>query len=294
MAETVVDALEMIDVEDQHRHRTSRARLAFDHAGAGFGETTAIEHAGQRIHRGCRLVGSHRALRHQHEDHEHGADRIEHELDREQRDPDAGGKFAVGRMQQVAQQDRQHQHETVQHRHHDRRPVPLQSLAPFRPQFGGGQRRIERDDACADRGPERRFLRVERRDRSDPRYRAQDKAGQVRRAAVEHACGIPDHAASDEADRVECQRKHLTERAAGKRPQRHRGRAEQIGIAPPFQGRIVLLVAEEQQHQPEQGRDHGGDEIKCNAIERHRSSRVFDAAHPRKNPDQVCALSTSV
>jgi hypothetical protein len=53
------------------------------------------------------------------------------------------------------------------------------------------------------------------------------------------------------------------------------------------------VLAEEQQHEPEQGRDHGGDAIQCNAVERHRPFLSFDAAHPRKTPDRVWALSTS-
>ena len=87
---------------------------------AGLGKAAAIEHAGQGIDRRRGLVRGHRALGHQHEDDEHGADRIEHELDGEYGHPDAAGELAVVRMQQVAEQDRQHQHEAVHDRHHDR------------------------------------------------------------------------------------------------------------------------------------------------------------------------------
>src|SRR6185312_4504924 len=52
-------------------------------------------------------------------------------------------------------------------------------------------------------------------------------------------------------------------------PDRHRRRADQIGAAPPFQRGIALLPAEKQQHGPEQRRDHGRDDIKRDAVERH-------------------------
>ena len=54
----------------------------------------------------------------------------------------------------------------------------------------------------------------------------------------------------------------LAEHAAGERPQRDRGGAEQIGGSPPFQRRDFFLPAEEQQHGSQHGRDHGGNEIK--------------------------------
>ena len=102
--------------------------------------------------------------------------------------------------------------------------------------------------------------------------RAEHQSRQIGLAAVEHARRVPDHAAGHEADRVQRQRKHLAERGAGQRPERDRGGAEQIGGAPPFQRRDVLLPAEKQQHGSQHRRDHGGNEIKRGGIERHGST----------------------
>ena len=53
----------------------------------------------------------------------------------------------------------------------------------------------------------------------------------------------------------------LAELRAADGPDRHRGCAEQIGRPPPFQGRDVLLLAEEHQHGPEHACDHRGKQI---------------------------------
>ena len=187
-------------------------------------------------------------------------------------------------MQEIAEQNRQHQHETVQHRHHDRRPAPLQRPAPVRPQFGGGQRRINSDDAGADCHAHRGGFRRQRHDGGDPGDRAQNQPRQIRLAAVEDARSVPDHAARHEADGVECQRKHLAERAGGERPQRDRCCAKQIGRAPPFQRRDVFLLAEKQQHGSQHGRNHSGNEIQRGNIKRHGPPEVCDARACRRAP----------
>src|SRR5690349_6753139 len=48
VTEAVVDALEMVDIEDQHRDGAAGHGLLLDHARAGLGKTAAVEHAGQR------------------------------------------------------------------------------------------------------------------------------------------------------------------------------------------------------------------------------------------------------
>src|SRR5882757_1498357 len=105
MAETVVDRLEMVEVEDQHRYRTAGVRLTLYHPRRRLRKTTAIEHAGQRVRRRRRLVRGYHALRHQHEDDEYGGDGIKHELDGEHRHPDAAGESIVVRPQQAAKQE---------------------------------------------------------------------------------------------------------------------------------------------------------------------------------------------
>ena len=117
----------------------------------------------------------------------------------------------------VAEQDRQHQHAAVQDRHHDRRPALLHASAPLGPQFGCGQRRIDRDDAGADASCAARMHPWQRHDGGDPGDRARAASpGQIGLAAVEHARGIPDHAAGHEADRIQRQRQRVAERAAGR------------------------------------------------------------------------------
>ena len=187
-------------------------RLALDHPRRRLGKSAAIEHARQRIHRGRGLVHRHRALRHQHEDDEHGADRIEHELDREDRHPDAAAERLVLRAQEVAEQDRQHQHHAMQHRHHDRGPALLQRPSPLGPQFRRRQRRIDRDNAGADRHAQRGRLRRQRHDGRDPGDRAEHEPGPVGIAAMKHPRRVPDHAAGDEAGRVQRQREHPAKR----------------------------------------------------------------------------------
>ncbi len=55
MAMHVVDRLEMVEVEHQHRHRLVAALGAHEHGGAFLGQAAAIEEAGQRILR-CQLL----------------------------------------------------------------------------------------------------------------------------------------------------------------------------------------------------------------------------------------------
>ncbi len=266
MAEAVVDRLEMIDVEDQSRHRTPGIGFAFDHPRRRLGKTTAIEHAGQRIHRRCGLVRGHRALRHQHEDHEHRADRVEHEFDGEGRHPDAAAERRIVRVQQVAEQDRQHQGEAMQHRHRDGRPAPLHGAAALAPQFGGGQRRIDRDDRRTDGQAQCRRRRRQRHHRGHPGNGAENQPRQIGLAAVKHARGVPDHAAGQEADGTHRQRKHPAEDRAAEGPERDRRRAEQIGGAPPSQRGDVFLPAEKQQHGAQHRGNQGGHEIKCRSV----------------------------
>jgi hypothetical protein len=235
-------------------------------------------------------------VRSQHEDDEHGTDRIEHKLDREYRHPDAARELVVIGTQQVAKQDRQHQHEAVQHRHHDGRPPPLQCPTALGPQFGGRQRRIDGDNTGADGHAHRGGLGRQRHDGGYPGDRAQNQPRQVRFAAVEHARGVPDHAAGDETDGIQHQRKHLAKRASGERPERDRGGAQQIGGSPPFQRRDVLLLAEKQQHGSEHRRDHRGNEIKRGGIEGHgrATSQSFYAQSDAESNSNASAPSASL
>jgi hypothetical protein len=218
MAEAVVDRLEMVDVEDQHRHRATGARFALNHPRRRLREAAAIEHAGQRIHRRRRLGHGHRALRDQHEDDEHGADRVEHKFDREQRHPDAAGEHIVMGVQQIAKQDRQHQRKTMRYRHRDRRPALLHCPAALEPQFGGGQRRINRNDTGADRQTHCGGPGLQRHDHSYPGHRPENQSRQTGLAAVEHARCVPDHAAGHETNDIQRQRKHLGALGFGLRP----------------------------------------------------------------------------
>ena len=203
------------------------------------------------------------AFRHQHEDHEHGADGVQHEFDREHLHPDATGKGGILRTQKIPEQDRQHQNQTMQHRHHERRPTPLQFAAAFGPQFGCRQRGVNSDDAGPDRHPQRRSLRSEGLMTAAIQAMAPDREPrQIGLAAVKHPRGIPDHAAGDEAQRIERQRETFAEETACQRPQRHRCGAEQIGRSPPFQRWDPFLATEKQQHRTKHRGHHGGDEIK--------------------------------
>jgi hypothetical protein len=93
---------------------------------------------------------------------------------------------------------------------------------------------------------------------------------------------------------IERQQKHLAKHGAGERPQRDRGRAQQIGGSPPFQRRNVLLLAEEQQHRPQHGRDHGGNQMKRGGIERHvPPARISCTLLTRIERQSVCVIRKS-
>jgi hypothetical protein len=260
MTEAVVDALEMVDVENHHRHRPPCGGLAIDQKVAGFRETAAVQHAAQGIDRSRGLVHRHGAVRHQHEDHEHGADRVQHQLDRERRHPNAAGEGFVMRAQQAAEQDRQRQHATMHHGHGNRRPALLHRPPPLAPQFGSRQPRIDRDDRRTDDQPRGRIQWHSQR-RADPDNRAKQQPRQIGLAAEEYARGVPDHAAGHEAKRMQRQQQRLAECGAADGPDRHRRSAKQIGRPPPLQGRDVFLLAEQQQHGPEHACNHRGKQI---------------------------------
>ncbi|MGC0396289.1 hypothetical protein ABIF91_008675 [Bradyrhizobium sp. USDA 241] len=173
------------------------------------------------------------------------------------------------RTQEAADQDRQHQHAAVHHRHHEGGPAPLQALAPLDPELARGQRRIDRDDTCAEKHPQHGRGGIEQRRSSDPGERTKHETRPVRLAAVEDARRIPHHAAGDETDGVQRKVNMGTQPVARRGPQRDRGGTEQIGGAPPFQRGAVLLLAEKHHHGAEQCGNHGGDQIERDAIERH-------------------------
>ena len=179
-------------------------------------------------------------------------------------------KLVVMRMQQVAEQDRQHQHEAVQHRHHDRRPAPLQGAAALRTTIRWRSaphrsQRCRRRWSCASRRPRAEASRRRRSRRSRPSTRP-GRLG-LRPWNTREAFQTMPQATKPTA--LSASESSVAERAAGERPQRDRGGAEQIGGSPPFQRRDVLLPAEKQQHGSQHGRDHGGNEIKRGGIERH-------------------------
>ena len=276
----------MVDVENHHRDRPAGLGLALDHPGTGFGKAAAVEQAGQRIRRRRGLVHGDRAFRHQHEDHEHGADRIEHQLDREHGDPDAVGKVLVMRAQEIAEQDRQHQHAAMRDRYCDRRPAPLHRTAALVPQFAGGERGIDRNDGCADRQPQRGLAGQQRRHGGEPEDRAQHHAG------PDWPCGPGTRARRSRPCRRTGRRPWSAPATSGApslvprdRPERDRGRAEQIGGAPPFQRRDVLLPAEEHQHRAKHGRDHRRDDDRAL---RYRMTWCYRAIVMRSRAPEKC------
>jgi hypothetical protein len=62
---------------------------------AGFRKAAAVQHSAQGIDRGCVLCTVTARSDTSAEDHEHGADRIQHEFDRERRHPDAAGEGLI-------------------------------------------------------------------------------------------------------------------------------------------------------------------------------------------------------
>ena len=102
----------------------------------------------------------------------------------------------------------------MQHRNGNGGPALLQLPAALRPQLVGGQRGIDRNDAGADGHAQRGILRQQRGDGGNPGQPAQQDSGPVRLAAVKNPRRVPDHAAGDEADGVERERKRLAEQPA--------------------------------------------------------------------------------
>ena len=106
------------------------------------------------------LWRSQRALGGEHQDDEGRADRVEHGLQDEQRDPSGREHHgaAVGR-QQARQRDREQEHRAVQHRNQDGGPAPPQGLAALAPELGRGHERVARHDHGAEHDARRRPLR---------------------------------------------------------------------------------------------------------------------------------------
>src|SRR6185312_12765428 len=76
-----------------------------------------------------------------------------------------------------------------------------------------------------------------------------------------------------EADGIERQRKGSAKDRTAESPQGDGCRTEQIGGAPPSQGRNVLLPAERQQHGAEHRGNQGRHEIKGGSVEYHEPPR---------------------
>ena len=190
-------------------------------------------------------------------------------------------------MQEVAEQDRQHQHETVQHRDHDRGPAPLQRPAALGPQFGGRQRRIDRNDAGADRHAHGGGFGRQRHDGGDPGDGAQNQPRQIGLAAMKtRAMHSRPCRRSRKPTAFSASDSISPSVVAGERPERHRRSAEQIGGSPPFQRRDILLLAEEQQHGSQQRCDHGGNEIKRGGIEQHGGHQTIVMPNCRRGQNQ--------
>ena len=98
----VIDRLEMVEVEHQHAHPPAALGLPRHHLAGRLEESAAVEQAGHRIGQRGLLVDADGALLGQHQHDEGGPHDIEHDFEREQRDPPArerddaalGGKHA--------------------------------------------------------------------------------------------------------------------------------------------------------------------------------------------------------
>jgi hypothetical protein len=130
----VVDRLEMIEIEHQRAHRLAPLRLLRDQCLRRLQHAAPVEQPGQFVGQGGGLVDPHAALRGQHQNDEGGADRIEHHLQHEQRDPSARERErAVVRRQHAGERNREQEHRGVQHRNENGRPTPAQGLAALAP-----------------------------------------------------------------------------------------------------------------------------------------------------------------
>ena len=157
--EPVVDRLEMIEIEHEGAHRLALLGLLRDQSLRRQQHPTPVEQPGQVVGHGGVLVDTKRALGREHQNDERCADRIEHGLQHEQRNP-SGRKHngAAIRRQQARQRDREQEYGAVQHRNQNGRPTSPQGLAALTPQLGRGRESVARHDDRAQNDAGRRPL----------------------------------------------------------------------------------------------------------------------------------------
>ena len=227
------------------------------------------------------------ALGHQHEDHEHGADGIEHELDREHRHPGVGEV----RLRRTARGCRAGSAASARSRAAPARSAPASAVSGSRAAPATVRRRSASHRPR--RGAAPNVSRTASAVGSSCMPTAIQTIAPSTRPGMLGFCPWNTRAAFQtmaQAIRPMALSSSGTtspKRLAAQRPQRDRGRPEQIGRAPPAQRQRVFLPAEEQQHGAEQRRDHRGDDIKRHAVEHHRSPRLL-MQHVRSHGAMLC------
>ena len=146
--------LEMVEIEQQHRQRLVVLGLKRAQLQRVLQEGAAVEQAGQFVGGGGVAIDMQVVvLDHQQHD-DGGAHGVEHDLQREHREP-AGGKAArqPGLHGQRHQEDR-----GVQHRHHHRGGARIKRLAPLAPELEGNEEGVGRNHRRAEARCGRRSL----------------------------------------------------------------------------------------------------------------------------------------
>ena len=252
MAETVIDGLELVEIECEHADRRLLLPLIGLHHQSRAGEkAAAIVEAGQWIGLGRALVAADGAILGKHQHDEGRAHDIERDLDGEDGDP--AGRQAM--HAEARKRDRKQEDGAVQHRHQQRRPAPDQRFAPFAPQLDRDHERV-----CGDNHRTQHDAHGGRVRHRMQQVRGRPDAGTgahrdpMHLAAMEDAGGGPDHAERDEQRYVENALRHREPHQLLQAPD-HRGKAaDQIGDAPPGERRDAVLHPREQEEQAEQRR----------------------------------------
>ncbi len=270
MTETVVDRLEVIEVEDQHRDRLGAVRGLAGEFARGLDQAATVEQPGERVGQRRGLVHAQRPLLGQDQHDEGGADRVEQHLEDEDRDPAGRQRDQAALVRhETRERDRKQEHRAVQRRHEQRRPAPHQRLAPLAPQLGRGQEGVGRDDERSEHDAAGAHLREARqRAGRHPRSRARHHGEPENVAAMEQAGGVPDHAAGDEQQGGGQACRHDGDRMRVRAPQRDRESADQVGGAPPGERTNAILGPGEQQEDAQERGDAGGDDKQCPDVQR--------------------------
>src|SRR5215470_14382995 len=247
MAKTVIDCLEMIKIEQKHRHRFGSFSLMRAELERVIHKSTTAQQPGEMISARSGAVDVHvMILDHQHHD-ECGANRVEDCFESEYRQPSR----IMPRRQERSHGERHHENPGVQAWHHNSGGARITRSASFPPKFDRDEKRVDRHNQSAEDRPVTFIQRPGYLTDSQPQPGADECREWQYVPALEQAYPVPDHAARKKRQSARYYWGQLDDWGRH-RSQRHRRGADQISRAPPRErANIALLHPIDDQEQPE-------------------------------------------